>query len=289
MPVRVAALELGFAPAVEVGELLVRWQAVALAVVLLLALAVFVRSLRRSVGDVRPDDLAFVLAAAVPGAVVGGRLVHGIAHWEAYALAPGSLLDLGVGSLSLAGAVLGGLLTAGYVCRVLGHRVGVWADSAAVPLLLLVGGGKLAMLLGGAGQGVVTDGPLSVAFQGAGPWWSADAGLPALPAQVVEGLWALAGIPFVYTVRRVEARDGTSGRGLPLVLALGWWLVGRAVIAAWWRDEPWLGPLGGEGLAAVALAVATGLAFTLIAARASPSRPAPAARGHTRSRPHPHG
>jgi phosphatidylglycerol:prolipoprotein diacylglycerol transferase len=275
--VTVAAVELGFTPAITVGDVVVRWQAAALAVLILVALAVFVRSLRRVGGDARADDIAFVLVAAVPGAVVGGRLVHGIAHWEAYRLAPEPLLDLGVGSLSLAGAVLGGLLTAGYVCRILGHRVGVWADAAAVPLLLLVGGGKLAMVLGGAGQGLPTDGPLGLSFRGDGPWWSADPALPAYPVQVAEGLWALLGIPFVLIIRRVDARNGTAGRGLALALALGWWLAGRALIAAWWRDEPWLGSLGGEGLAAVVLAFAAGATLTLLATRGAPSRAHPEA------------
>ena len=63
------------------------------------------------------------------------------------------MLDLGRGSASLVGAVIGGALSAAYICRLLGGKVGIWADAASVPMLLVIGLGKLALLLGGGGQG----------------------------------------------------------------------------------------------------------------------------------------
>jgi prolipoprotein diacylglyceryltransferase len=242
-----------------------RWQALALAVVIVLSLGVWVRRLRRRFGpSLRFEDVAFVLLGAIPGAVVGGRLFHGIAFADVYATEPMALLDLGQGSLSLVGAVLGGALTAGYVCRLLGHRVGPWADAAALPLLLAVGLGKLVMVLGGAGQGAPFDSPIALSFGGDGPWASLDAGTPAHASQVYEGVWALIGIALVGWLERSTDR-GRAGQGILLVAAVGWWLAGRALSALTWRDDPILGPIGAEGLVTiVVLSMSVGLLALLL-------------------------
>ena len=112
-------------------------------------------------------------------------MVHGLVYVDSYAGRPLALLDLSRGSLSLVGAVIGGSLTAAYVCRLLGGSVGRWADAAAMPLLLAVGLGKLAMVLGGAGQGTPFDGPWALAFASGGDWVSAD---PTAPSPSGAGL-----------------------------------------------------------------------------------------------------
>ncbi len=103
-----------------------------------------------------------MLLAAIPGAVVGGRLFHVLDYADSYLAAPLTTLDLGHGSSSLVGAVIGGALSAAYICRLLGGSIGLWADAAAVPMLLAIGLGKLAIMLGGAGQGLASDGPMAV-------------------------------------------------------------------------------------------------------------------------------
>ena len=269
LPVPLAVFELSFDPQLHLGAVVVPLRAIALAVVIALALIVFTRAVRARAGAVPAGDIAFVVLAAIPGAVVGGRLLHGLDFHAAYGLDPASLLDLGRGSLSLAGAVMGGALTSAYVCRQLGGRVGTWADAAAVPLLLAIGGGKLAMLLGGAGQGLPWGGRGGVAFLGDGPWGSADAAIPAYPTQVLEGCWALLGIPVVLALERRLGRDGRAGQGLVLLVAVAWWLAGRAAVAVWWRDEPVLGPWGIEGVIAIVVAV-TALVLIVVTLRRRP-------------------
>jgi prolipoprotein diacylglyceryltransferase len=274
-PLRPAVIELAFDPALELGGLVVRWQALALAAVIAVALLLFARDVRRRVGPVRSDDLAFVVLAAIPGAVVGGRLVHGLVFHDAYALDPAALLDLGRGSLSLVGAVVGGALTAGYVCRQLGGRPGAWADAAAIPLLLAIGGGKLAMLLGGAGQGLPWDGRGAVAFLGEGPWGSPEPAIAAYPTQLLEGVWALLGIPVLLVAERWIGSGERSGRGLLLLAAAAWWLAGRAAVAVWWRDETVLGPWGREGLVALVGLGLVVLIGAIVARRSSTSDQGP--------------
>lgn len=244
-------MRLGFDPQVDLGPLAVRWQAIALATAFLLALGCWWLWLRRAHPGLAPDDLVFVLLGTVPGALAGGRLVHGIVFAEAYLARPESILDLAQGSLSLFGAVLGGLFSGAYVCRLLGHSVRVWADAAALPLLLAIGLGKLAMLLAGAGQGMPFDGPWAVSFAGPGPWLSSDPGTPSHPSQVYEGLWAMAGAALVILLGVRPWRRLRSGSGGVFLLAVGWWLAGRALAGFTWRDDPALGGLPAEQLLAL--------------------------------------
>ncbi|HEY8134987.1 MAG TPA: prolipoprotein diacylglyceryl transferase family protein, partial [Candidatus Limnocylindrales bacterium] len=205
----------------------------------------------------RLDDMLLILAGIVPGAVVVGRALHGLDFWSYYASQPGKLFDPSVGALSLLGAVIGGLMTGAYVARMIDAPVRRWADAAAVPMLLALGLGKLAQLLGGSGQGLPFDGVWAVAFTGAGPWVSTNPSLPSHPAQVYEGLWLLAGIPMVLLLagqryrplrvhRFVAWADRSARAGVVFAGALGWFLLGRLFIGYTWRDEAIVGGLNVE-------------------------------------------
>jgi prolipoprotein diacylglyceryltransferase len=254
---------LDFDPWLRIGTFAVRWEAVALGLTIGLCLVLFGRMVRSAVGRVRTDDVVFVVLAALPGAVVGGRLVHGLDFLDAYASQPMALLDLGRGSLSLVGAVAGGVLTASYVCRLLGHPPGRWLDAAAIPLLLGIGLGKLAMLLGGAGLGAAYSAPWAISFGGAGGWASAAASTPSHPSQVYEGLWALAGALLLIALTR-QGTERWHGSGRRFLAAIAWWLAGRFVIAFTWRDERTAGPFGTEQLATLLLLLAAFATLPLV-------------------------
>ncbi|HUG48114.1 MAG TPA: prolipoprotein diacylglyceryl transferase family protein [Candidatus Limnocylindria bacterium] len=250
-------IALDFDPLLRLGGFDIRWQTLGVAVALLAGVGLAARGRGRAALPL--DDMAFILLAAVPGAVLGGRLVHGIVFWEFYSAAPARLLDPAAGSLSLLGAVLGGALTAAAMARLLRAPVRRWADSAAVPLLVALGLGKLAQLLGGSGQGLPFDGPWAVAFVGPGPWISAIPAMPAHPAQVYEGLSLLIGAGLL----GILGRPRLTGRaGWLFVCTLTVFLLGRLIVGFSWRDEPLVGPLNAEqllallGLAAVALGLA---------------------------------
>lgn len=289
-----------FDPAIQVGDLLFRWQTIGTTLALLVALAVAAARAwqvpaeapvggpdlvtgrpvrRRLVGAAYPpapevdppedrrrlrlDDLVFIVLAVVPGAVVGGRIVHAVTFWDAYAGQPERLLDPATGSLSLAGAVVGGVVSGAYICRLLGAPVREWADAAAVPALLALGLGKVAQFLGGSGQGEFLDLPWAVAFVGPGPWISAAADVPAHPSQLYEAAWLMLGVAVIARGRHV-VRVAWAGR---LALAVGWFLVGRVVVGFTWRDDRLLGPLNAEQLVAIGL-----LLIGLVAARPARGR-----------------
>ncbi len=253
-----AAANLDFDPWLRLGAIVLRWEALALALVILVCLLLFGWSVRRTIHGVRTDDVVFVVLAALPGAVVGGRLVHGLDFLSAYSADPTALLDLGRGSLSLVGAVAGGVLSGAYVCRLLGYAPGLWLDAAAESLLLAIGLGKLSMALGGAGQGAPDSGAFATAYLGDG-WVSANAAVPAYASQVYEGLWVLLGASLLLLLTHAAA-ERWPGSGRRFLAAMCWWLSGRLLIGFTWRDDRAIGPFNAEQLATAALllfAVAT--------------------------------
>jgi phosphatidylglycerol:prolipoprotein diacylglycerol transferase len=253
-PSALALIEIGFDPFLRLGELAVRWQTIGITFALLAALALAALVAERRM--LRLGDMVLIVAAIVPGAVIGGRLVHALAFLDAYAAQPIKVLDPSVGSLSLLGAVLGGLISGAYVARLLGAPVKRWADVGAVPMLVAIGLGKIAQFLGGSGQGMPFDGPWAVAFVGSGPWVSANPDLPAHPSQIYESLWVLLGIPLVLFLARAR-RSRPADDGSLFVSALAWFLIGRLLVGLTWRDDPTVGALNSEQ--AIALTVLVGL------------------------------
>jgi prolipoprotein diacylglyceryltransferase len=304
-----AAVVLRFEPYFQVAGLSVPWRGIGIAAAVLAALAVGAFLARRS-PDLRLDDMLYLVVGAIPGAVIGGRLVHGLAFLDTYARQPAQLLDPAYGSLSLLGAVVGGAISAAVVARMLEAPMREWADAAAAPLLLAIGLGKLALVFGGGGQGVLYDGPWAVAFTGPGPWLSAAADVPAHPSQVYEGLWALLGLPLIIAAERgmswrrwwtgesygpsggrpgasqlgygprtgIAARPSPSGAagGSVFGAAVAWWLAGRFIVGFTWRDERGFGPLGAEqALSLVALGVVLVLAVALNRVERRSAEPGP--------------
>ena len=306
-----AIVTLDFDPTLYAGPFAARWETLGLAAAFLAALlvaALLARAAGRRAGlsRLRLDDLLFLVLAAVPGAVLGGRLVAGLDYLDYYRIQPGALLDPSQGSLSLLGAVLGATLAVAYMCRLLQAPARRWLDVAAVPLLLAIGLGKLAYLLGGGGQGAPWAGGWALAFAGPGPWLSPLPAVPSQPSQVYEAAWALAGVLLVLALaagpfqRRLPERfrqEGTwlaahwahgrevdPGRlrfGYGYLAALAWWLLGRVVVGFSWRDAALFAGLRPEQVAAlVALAAAVMVAawWTRVGrvSGAGPGAPAPA-------------
>jgi phosphatidylglycerol:prolipoprotein diacylglycerol transferase len=271
-----AVIVLSFDPTIEVADLVIRWQTIGVTVALLLGLAtaaIYGAGILRPARDnaLRLDDMVYMILGVVPGAVVGGRIVHGLVFWESYAADPLRLFDVSAGSLSLTGAVVGGTISGAYMARLIGAPARRWADAAVVSVLLILGLGKLAQVLGGSGQGSAFDGAWALAFGPPGPWVSPLPAVPAHPSQVYEGLWLLAALPVaVLWIRRNHAlRPLAAGQAVPLdrggglfVAFLLWFLLGRVVVGFSWRDDLILGPFNAEQVIALLL-MATVVAVAL--------------------------
>ena len=258
-----AVLAFDFDPFLRLGATAVRWETIGLAVAILAAL--IVAGVAATYAGLRVDDLLFVVLGIVPGAVIGGRIGYVLLHPTFFSSDVGRIVDPGVGSLELTLAAVGGSLTGTLVATLLDGRPGRWLQIAAAPFLLAVAVGKLAMVLGGAGQGQPTTGEPATAYLGSGPWGSLAADLPSVPSQALEGvatlvlLLALLGVLLAARIRRPD------GRSFFLVLAL--WSVVRVIVATTWRDPVVLGPLRAEQVIAIAVAVCAAFVFLVVVVR----------------------
>jgi prolipoprotein diacylglyceryltransferase len=217
----------------------------------------------------RRDDLILIAFGAVPGAVVGGRLDYVLIHLDYFSNAPGRITDPSQGGLALTLAVVVGAVTGLAVARLLAAPISRWLHVAAVPLLLVLGVGKMAMVLGGDGQGQFSDAAWATAYLPPGPWQSANAGTAALPSQAVEGILVLIAaalilvVPAVLRLRlrrwRRIARPGIEARRdwsiltgyRRFLVALWLWSVARFAAAFTWRDAQVAGPLRTEQVLAM--------------------------------------
>ncbi len=259
MPIAVIAFD--FDPLFRLGsDVSVRWQTLALAMVVLVCLAgAAVLGRRRGL---RADDLLYIAIGAAPGAVVGGRVGYALVVPEAFAAGPLSLFDPSIGGLELGLAVVGGLGTAAIVAALLGTPVGQWAHVATIPLLAAIAGGKLAMSLGGSGQGRPFDGDWATAYLGPGPWVAAAPAMPSHPSQVYEAIATV----LVALLVLVASSLGLfrAGDGRRLLVALTGWCAVRAVVSLTWRDPVVIGGLPTGGLIAIVVCItAAAAAITL--------------------------
>ena len=249
MPVAVIAFD--FDPLVHLGSsLTVRWQTLALALVVFICLAAAATLARRA--RLRADDLLYIAIGAAPGAIVAGRIGYALLVPEAFRAGPMSLLDPAVGGLELGLAVVGGVTTGAIVAALLGSSVARWAHVVTIPLLAAIAAGKLTMVLGGSGQGRFFDAAWATAFLGPGPWVSLAPAVPSHPAQVYEGIGtALAAVLIVAagSLGAFRVRDGTR-----LLVGIAAWCVVRAVVTTVWRDPAVVGPLPAGGVLAVIVA-----------------------------------
>ena len=278
-PVGPAVIVLDFDPSLHVGGAAIQLQTLGLALAMLVAILLLARlavvERRRAAAvagtsiastdaaEMRLDDLLFMLLGAVPGAVIGGRVGSVLAHFDYYATHASAIIDPGFGGLSLGLGVIGGLLTATYVGRLLGVPLGPWAHAAALPLLLVLAAGKVALALGGTGQGLPSDDAWATAYLGSGPWGSLGPEVPSHPSQLYEALSTTVALVLVGGATVLGAFRRRDGAALFGGLAL--WAIGRAVVAATWRDDAVLGPLRAEQI--MALVIALGAVGGLLALR----------------------
>ena len=267
MPIAVIAFD--FDPLLRLAEgLVVRWQTVALAATIATALVLAGLIARRD--RLRADDLLFIAIGTVPGAVIGGRLGYVLLHLPYYQANPGAILDPGLGAMELALGVTGGLLSGSCVASLLGVPMGRWRQAVVLPLLFVLGVGKLTMILGGAGQGTPSIVAWSTAFLGPGPWGSLAPALPSLPSQAYEAVTTLA----ILLVLTVALWAGAFARrdGRVLFVGIAAWAFARAAVASTWRDEAVVGSLNMGSVLAIAVGIGAVAVFIVMTIRARRSR-----------------
>jgi phosphatidylglycerol:prolipoprotein diacylglycerol transferase len=246
-----AVIAFDFDPYLRLGETALRWETLALAGTILLALLIGAR-LAGSFGSdagwwgLRRLDLLFIVLGVVPGAIIGGRAGYVLLHLDYYAANPAAILDPAQGGLQLSLGVVGGAVTGAYVARYIDAPVGRWLHIAAVPVLAALVLGKVAMALGGTGQGEPASDPWATAYLGPWPWGSLAPDVPSHPAQIYEA--ALSGLALAALLALLSAGAFRRRDGLAFLVGVALWAIGRLVVASSWRDPLVAGPLRADQL-----------------------------------------
>ncbi len=273
----IASILFEFDPFLRLSDgIVMRWQTVVL--VLVIAVGLLIGGLIARREGLRADDLLFIAVATVPGAVVGGRLGYVLLHPAYYGANTTAIMDPGQGALELSLAVVGGALSGAYVASLLGAPLGRWLRAAALPLLFVLGTGKLSMVLGGSGQGEPIDLPWATAYAGAGPWGSLAADLPSHPAQAYEGIATLAlllGLVLALGAGAFATRDSRL-----FLAGLGGWAALRAVVSITWRDPAAVAGLRAATVIAAVIAIGAGVAWVVVRRRSPSPTDAPAGAPH---------
>jgi prolipoprotein diacylglyceryltransferase len=294
-------IELAFDPVAQVGDWHVRLQTIGLAVVILLTLLVAARVARRTPRNVdrdadavdpkgepnhlRRDDLLYIAVAALPGAVIGGRIGYALTHLPYYSTNTGAIVDVGQGGYELSLAVVGGTITSAAVATLLDAPIQRWMHALILPLLFGLAAGKLTMVLGGDGQGVPWDGAWATAYLGPGPWLSLAPQVPSHPSQVYEAL-ATIGVLVVMAVVLAAGLFPRRGAGA-FLFGVALWAVARMAVAFTWRDPVVLGPLSADQVLAIGIATGALALLAVVTMRDESPVSGPAGPGSPRFSPDP--
>lgn len=110
------------------------------------------------------DRLYSIAVWAVPGGIIGARLVHVIDYWGYYSANPASILAFWAGGLAIWGGILGGALTAIIFARVKGFRLANYADLIAPGLILAQAIGRIGCIIYGDHTSTTTGLPWGVVY-----------------------------------------------------------------------------------------------------------------------------
>ncbi len=139
---------------------------------------VFVARLARNRG--MNEDIVFNVAMwAVPGGVIGSRLVHVIDRWSFYKNNLEEIFFIWNGGVALFGAILGGTIAGVAYAWVKGYPIGKLADMAAPSLLISQAVGRVGDLINGEHFSKTTD--LPWAWVHTHPDWPGRGRLDVIP------------------------------------------------------------------------------------------------------------
>lgn len=110
------------------------------------------------------DTLYSLAFWAVPGGIIGARLVHVIDYWSYYAANPGAIFAVWQGGIALWGGILGGIVAALIFARVRGIRLAPYADLAALGLILAQAIGRIGDIINGEHISATTNLPWGVVY-----------------------------------------------------------------------------------------------------------------------------
>ncbi len=111
------------------------------------------------------DTLYSIALWAVPGGIIGARLVHVVDYWSYYSANPGTILAFWAGGLALWGGILGGTLTGVIFAGIKrDFPFGRYADMIAPGIILAQAIGRIGDIINGEHISTATELPWGVVY-----------------------------------------------------------------------------------------------------------------------------
>lgn len=167
---------------------------------------------------------------AIPGGIVGARLVHVIERLDHYASDPVAIFTFWDGGIALFGAILGGALAGAVYAKLYDVPVGRLADLTAPGIILAQAVGRIGCTINGDAYGTLTSLPWGIVYTHHNA--VAPLGVPGHPAPVYEMGWDLLVLAILWYLRGRIRPDGTL-----FLLYLSLYSLGRFFIS-FVRVEP---------------------------------------------------
>ncbi len=199
-------MEIGVDPVLfDIGSLEVRWYGVMVAMAVLVGVAIpALLAKKEGLGGITQNEIMSLAVWAVPGGIVGARLIHVFDEWSYFVDHPGDII--GGEGMGIFGAILGGTLAGVLYARVKGLPIGRLCDVCAFGLIVAQAVGRIGCFLNGCCYGTTTDLPWATV------WTHTDSYGPPVeavhPTQIYELLFDLAVFAFLWVTRKKVGPPG---------------------------------------------------------------------------------
>ncbi len=110
------------------------------------------------------DTLYSLAVWAIPGGIIGARLVHVIDYWNYYSVNPGLILAFWGGGMAIWGGILGGTLTGVIFARIKRFTLARYADLIAPGIILAQAIGRIGDIINGEHISTTTGLPWGVVY-----------------------------------------------------------------------------------------------------------------------------
>lgn len=157
-------IEIGIDPvALDIGSTEVRWYGIMVSLAVLTGVMVpFILAKKEGIGEITRNQILNIAVWAVPGGLVGARLIHVIDDWSHYSAHPSEII--GGEGLGIFGAILGGTLVGVVYAKLKEIPIGRATDVAAFGLILAQVVGRIGCIINGCCHGEPTSLPWGVMY-----------------------------------------------------------------------------------------------------------------------------
>lgn len=156
-------IRIGLSPdLIHVGSFMVTWHSFITAISVVIAVVLIGRWAKQS--GLKDDMVSSVAMWAIPGGIIGARLVHVIDNWGYYSTNPGQIIAVWSGGIAIYGAIAGGVIAGAAYAAWKGFPVRRLLDISAPGLIIAQGIGRIGDLINGEHFSTLTDLPWGVVY-----------------------------------------------------------------------------------------------------------------------------